>query len=132
MIFSIVVQAPPVQTQGAATALRFTRAVLAAGHQIHRVFFYRDGVHNGTALGCTPQDEVSIPAQWQALAREHKLDLVVCIAAAVRRGLVDEKEASRYGREHWNLAPEFELSGLGQLVEACLVSDRVVTFGGRG
>ena len=131
MIFSIIVQAPPVQTQGAETALRFARAVLAAGHRIHRVFFYRDGVHNGSALSCTPQDETSIPAQWQALAQEHKLDLVVCIAAAVRRGLIDQNEAKRYGQIHWNLAPEFELSGLGQLVEATLMSDRVVTFGGR-
>jgi tRNA 2-thiouridine synthesizing protein D len=131
MIFSIIVQAPPVQAQGAETALRFARAVLAAGHRIHRVFFYRDGVHNGTALTCTPQDENSIPAQWQALAAEHDLDLVVCIAAAVRRGLIDESEAGRYGHRHWNLAHGFELSGLGQLVEACLTSDRVVTFGGR-
>ncbi|WP_036191998.1 sulfurtransferase complex subunit TusD [Marinobacterium lacunae] len=131
MIFSIVVQAPPIQCQGAETALRFARALLDAGHSIHRVFFYRDGVHNGSALTCLPQDEVSIPEQWQALAREHKLDLVVCIAAAVRRGLINEHEAGRYKKAHWNLAEQFELSGLGQLVEACIQSDRVVTFGGR-
>jgi len=131
MIFSIVVQAPPVQSQGAETALRFARAVLAAGHHIHRVFFYRDGVHNGSALSCTPQDESNIPQQWQALAKEHNLDLVVCIAAGVRRGVVNEQEARRYKREQWNLRDAFELSGLGQLVEACIQSDRVVTFGGR-
>lgn len=131
MIFSIIVQAPPVQSQGAETALRFTRAVLAAGHQVHRVFFYRDGIHNGTDLASHPQDESSLPAQWQALAQKHNLDLVVCIAAAVRRGIVNEGEAKRYHHEHWNLAPGFELSGLGQLVDTCLQADRVVTFGGR-
>lgn len=131
MIFSLVVQASPVQSQGAETALRFARAVLAGGHSIHRVFFYRDGIHNGTALSSPPQDEANLPAQWQALAREHELDLVVCIAAAVRRGVMNEHEAKRYAKDNANLAPEFELSGLGQLVEACLVSDRVITFGGR-
>lgn len=131
MVFSIVVQASPVQHQGAETALRFARAVLQAGHRIHRVFFYRDGVHNGTALACNPQDEANIPGQWQALSREHDLDLVVCIAAGIRRGVLNETEARRYGQEHWNLAEGFDLSGLGQLVEAGLVSDRVVTFGGR-
>lgn len=130
MIFSIVVHTPPVQSQGAETALRFARAVLAAGHRIHRIFFYRDGVHNGSALSCLPQDELNIPQQWQALAKEHQLDLVVCIAAAVRRGLLNEPEASRYKQAHWNLAEGFELSGLGQLVEACIQSDRMVTFGG--
>ncbi|MBV1789912.1 sulfurtransferase complex subunit TusD [Marinobacterium sp. D7] len=131
MIFSIVVQAPPVQTQGAETALRFARAVLAAGHSIHRIFFYRDGVHNGSALTCTPQDEFNIPQQWQELAQQHKLDLVVCIAAAVRRGVINEQEAVRYKQDQWNLRDSFELSGLGQLVEACIQSDRVVTFGAR-
>ncbi|GGB92830.1 sulfurtransferase TusD [Marinobacterium zhoushanense] len=131
MIFSIVVQASPVQNQGAETALRFARAVLAAGHSIHRIFFYRDGVQNGSALSCTPQDELNIPQQWQALAKQHQLDLVVCIAAAVRRGVINEQEATRYKREQWNLNDAFELSGLGQLVEACIQSDRVVTFGGR-
>lgn len=131
MIFSIVVQAPPVQSQGAETALRFARAALAAGHTIHRIFFYRDGVHNGSALASLPRDEPNIPRQWQALAQEHHLDLVVCIAAAVRRGILDEHEASRYKQAQWSLSEGFELSGLGQLVEACILSDRVVTFGGR-
>lgn len=131
MVFSIVVQASPVQCQGAETALRFARAVLQAGHSIHRVFFYRDGVYNGTGLACGPQDEANIPSQWQVLAQEHQLDLVVCIAAAIRRGVLNEAEAKRYRRAQWNLADGFELSGLGQLVEAGLVSDRVVTFGGR-
>lgn len=131
MLFSIVVHAAPVQNQGADTALRFARAVLAAGHGIYRVFFYRDGVHNGSALSSLPPDEANIPAQWQALAAEHGLDLVVCIAAAVRRGMLNAEEAQRYDRSASNLAPGFELSGLGQLVDACLQSDRVITFGGR-
>lgn len=131
MLFSIVVHAAPVQSQGAESALRFARAVLAAGHRIHRVFFYRDGIHNGSALASLPPDETNIPAQWQALAEAHQLDLVVCIAAAVRRGLLNEGEAQRYGQSAHNLAPGFELSGLGQLIDACLLSDRVITFGGR-
>lgn len=131
MIFAIVVHAAPGQHQGAETALRFARAVIESGHSIYRVFFYRDGVHNGSALTCLPQDEYNIPQQWQALAQEHDLDLVVCIAAAVRRGILDANEARRYERSGFNLADGFELSGLGQLIDASLHADRVITFGGR-
>ena len=63
------------------------------------------------------------------LAEENKLDLVVCVAAAQRRGIVDEGEAKRNGKDATNLAPGFRISGLGQLIEAGIQSDRLVTFG---
>lgn len=132
MIFTLVVHASPVQHQAPETALRFARAVLEAGHTLHRVFFYRDGVLNGNTLVSSPADESNIPEDWQALAKEYPLDLVVCIAAAIRRGVLDANETRRYDKNQHNLAPGFELSGLGQLVEAAMLSDRVITFGGRG
>ncbi len=131
MIYTLVVHAAPYQSAAAGTALRFARAALAAGHSIHRIFFYRDGVHNASALAAPPRDEQNIPAQWQQLAQEHHLDMVVCIAAAVRRGVLDAGEAKRYEKASHNLADGFELSGLGQLIEASLQSDRVITFGGQ-
>ena len=77
-----------------------------------------------------PQDEANLPKLWAELAKEHSLDLVVCIAAAVKRGVLDQNEAKRYEKDAANLADGFELSGLGQLAEAIAISDRVVTFGG--
>ncbi|MCL4725662.1 MAG: DsrE family protein, partial [Rhodocyclaceae bacterium] len=56
--------------------------------------------------------------RWAKLAEEHEIDLVVCVAAALRRGIKDE-----------NLAPGFRISGLGQLIEAGIQADRMVTFG---
>jgi len=130
MIFTLIVQASPYQHQAPETALRFARALLRQGHTLHRIFFYRDGVHNGSALVSSPRDELNLPEQWQALAEDHDLDIVVCIAAAIRRGVLDATEAKRYERRGDNLHSAFELSGLGQLVEASLISDRVITFGG--
>lgn len=129
MIFSIVITGAPYSSQSADSALRYCQSLLKLGHQIHRVFFYADGVHNGSALAAPPQDENNIPAEWSKLATEHNLDLVVCIAAAVRRGVLDANEARRYEKPAANLDQGFTLSGLGQLVEAGIVSDRVVTFG---
>lgn len=132
MKFTLVIHSAPCQAAAADTALRFARAVLASGHELYRVFFYREGVHNASALAAPPRDEQNLPQAWQQLAREHQLDLVVCIAAAVRRGIMDQNEATRYEKPAANLAEEFELSGLGQLSEALIRSDRVITFGGRG
>jgi len=129
MKFSIVVQAAPYSTQSAETAYRFANTLLQKGHELYRVFFYADGVHTGSALASPPQDEPDIPANWQTLATDHNLDLVVCIAAAVRRGVLDSNEANRYGKDGANLASGFELSGLGQLADAIAESDRVITFG---
>jgi tRNA 2-thiouridine synthesizing protein D len=58
------------------------------------------------------------------------MDLVVCIAAALRRGVLNQEEAERYEKSTHNLAQEFNISGLGQLVDAAVNSDRLITFGG--
>lgn len=129
MKLSILVNEGPYQHQSADSAIQFTKAAVAKGHEIFRVFFYHDGVHNGTRFAVPPQDDRNITAQWTALAEEHNLDLVVCIAAAQRRGILDENEAKRQGKDGNNIAPGFRISGLGQLIEAGIQSDRLVIFG---
>ena len=129
MKLSILVNEGPYQHQSADSAIQFTKAALEKGHEIFRVFFYHDGVNNGTRFAVPPQDDRNITDQWTKLAEEYKLDLVVCIAAAQRRGLVDDGEAERNGKDATNIAPKFRISGLGQLIEAAIQSDRLVVFG---
>ena len=129
MILGIVVNEGPYQHQAADSAYLFTRAALGKGHEVFRVFFYHDGVNNGTRLATPPQDDRNITERWSALAQEHDLDLVICVAAAQRRGIVDEDERKRNGKDADNLAPGFRISGLGQLIEAAIECDRMVTFG---
>jgi tRNA 2-thiouridine synthesizing protein D len=54
---------------------------------------------------------------------------VVCISAAQRRGLLSDDEAKRQGKLDQDLADGFRISGLGQLIEAALVTDRFIEFG---
>lgn len=129
MKISILVNEGPYQHQAADSALQFTRAALEKGHEIFRIFFYHDGVNNGTRYTVPPQDDRNIQQSWSKLAEEHAIDLVVCIAAAQRRGILDEKEAERQGKDGDNIAPGFRISGLGQLIEAGIQADRLVTFG---
>jgi tRNA 2-thiouridine synthesizing protein D len=118
MKFGILVNEGPYTHEASDTAYQFAKAALEKGHKIHRVFFYHDGVNNSTRLTEPPQDDRHIVQRWQKLAADHKLDLVVCVAAALRRGIKEE-----------NLAEGFRISGLGQLIETGIQADRLVTFG---
>ncbi len=113
-------------------ALRFAQAALAAGHEILRIFIYQDGVHSASTNLIPPQDESDLPAEWQAFIQEHQLDAVVCIAAALRRGVLDSQEVQRHGRPGTAavLREGWGLSGLGQLHEAAQQADRLICFGG--
>lgn len=129
MKFTIQVNEGPYQHQASDTAYQFTKAALEKGHEIFRVFFYHDGVNNATRLTTPPQDDRNVVARWSELAEKHNLDLVVCVAAAQRRGIADADEARRNGKDADNLAPGFRISGLGQLIEGGVQSDRLVVFG---
>lgn len=130
MKFMVVVNGSPSDSEAARSALRFCEAVLRAQHELVRLFFYQDGVQVASALQQPPQGEVAISTQWQQFISEHKLDAVVCIAAALRRGVVDAAEAARYELPAHNLQAGFELSGLGQYIDGLAQADRVVSFGG--
>ena len=118
MKFGLMVSTGPYTHQASDTAFQFAKAALAGGHEIQRVFFYHDVVNNATKLTEPPQDDRHIVNRWSKLAAEHKIDLVVCIAAALRRGIKDEV-----------LATGFRISGLGQLVDSGIKADRLVVFG---
>ena len=111
-------------------ALRFAQAAVAGGHEIVRLFFYQDGVHSASSSVVSAQDELDLSGEWRDFVREQRLDAVVCIAAALRRGVLNEQEAQRYGRAAASLDSPWELSGLGQLHEAAQLADRLVCFGG--
>jgi len=129
MKFTIQVNEGPYQHQASDSAYKFVEAALEKGHEIFRVFFYHDGVNNGTRLTTPPQDDRNVVNRWSELGAKHNLDLVVCVAAAQRRGIVDDGEAKRNGKDATNIAPGFRISGLGQLVEGGIQSDRLVVFG---
>lgn len=129
MIFSILVLGSPTASQSHRTAYRFAQSALLKGHQINRIFFFDEAAAIGNSLTVTAQDEINLTEQWQQLGEAHQLDMVVCVSSALKRGVLDTTEAQRYEKPAANLPAEFEISGLGQLVDASIHSDRVITFG---
>lgn len=117
MKFALLITAAPFSTQGAETALRFARAAVSSGHSIERIFFFRDGVHNASAFAVAPQDEANIPIEWQQFCEAQAIDAVVCVSAALKRGIVDAN------------VKNIPIAGLGLLTDAMITADRLVTFG---
>ncbi len=129
MEFSLLVRCGPASGQTSRTALEFAGAAVQAGHRVRRVFFQGDGVYNASRLLVPPQGTPDLSECWALLAREHGVDLVVCVASALQRGILDQAEADRHERDGHNLRAGFAIAGLGQLVEAALESDRLLSFG---
>lgn len=118
MKFTIALHEGPYNHQAADSAYNFIEASLARGHQIERIFFYHDGVNNASARAEPPQDDRNIYQRWSKLGSARGIDIVICIAAAKRRGVVTE-----------SIVEGVRISGLGQLVDATLSSERLVIFG---
>ncbi|HGJ5876245.1 MAG TPA: sulfurtransferase complex subunit TusD [Arsenophonus sp.] len=115
-------------TQQATNAWRFANALIMEGHILKTVFFYQEGVYNGNQLISPASDEFNLLMGWKTLAQQTGCQLNICVAAALRRGIVDEPEAKNGGLPCANLDDDFVLSGLGSLAEAMFVCDRTVQF----
>jgi tRNA 2-thiouridine synthesizing protein D len=128
MKFAIQINSSPYHSDTAYTAYQFIRAVLAQGHDIVRVFFYHEGIYHAFHYAMPPNNESALTPLWTALAQEYQLDLVVCVSAGQRRGLLTPEEARHQGKQDNDLADGFRLAGLGQWLEATLLADRFLVF----
>lgn len=118
MKFGILIKEGPYTHQAMDSAYNFIIAAMESGHKIQGVFFYNEGVCNTCGTMEPPRDERNIKKLLLEL-HEKGIRLVVCVAAGKRRGLVLQTICSACGNE---------ISGLGQLLELCIESDRTITF----
>lgn len=129
MKFSIVIYSAPYSSESAATALRFAKSLIQQDHELYRLFFFGDGVHNTSKLTVVAQDELNLQQQWNELIQEHGIDSVICVSSALRRGVLNQTEADRHELSMASAFESSEVAGLGQLIDATLNSDRVINFG---
>lgn len=118
MKFSILVNAGPLAHHASSSAYHFCDAALKKGHEIHRVFFYGDGVYNASPPPDATGHDRGLASCWSHLGTDRGIDLAVCSTAAARRGIAVG-----------HLPAGFRMAGLGQFVEAGIVADRLVVFG---
>lgn len=122
MRYVIQVHGHPDTSSAAQYAQQFIKAALAKGHEVTLVFFYYDGVCHGLRTAEQEDPVPALAAGWTALAVQHGLDLMLCIAAAERRS----RNASH--PEGPALMPGFRVGGLGQWLDACVRAERCVVF----
>lgn len=125
--FVLIVNSSP-QSQGAHCALKFANALLEQGQILSQVFFYQAGIYNSNALNSPASDESDIVRQWQQLHRVHNVELVTCVAASLRRGVVDANLAADQQLASSNLASGFRLGGLGEFVTSSAQADKLIQF----
>lgn len=128
MKFNLIVSGSSSNTQAAYSAIEFAKEVIAAGHTLSQVFFYQEGVGLGNELVVPLADEFNAIDDWVMLAQKNTVKLVVCVSAAERRGVIGESQKIEFEKNSANLHPEFEVAGLGVMLEASLLADRTVTF----
>lgn len=129
MQYTLLVTGSPYQSKACHTALRFIQAAMKKHpNSIKGVFFYEDAVLIGNQIAQPPRDEINLTKAWQALAIEHDIPLYLCIAAAVRRGILNEDESHRYELEQHSLAEHFQLEGLGTLVDLMNSTNKIIQF----
>lgn len=126
--YTLLVTGPAYGTQQATSAYQFACALLEKGHHLESIFFYREGITNANQLTSPASDEFDLVRAWQQLSEQHNVALNICVAAALRRGVIDQQEAQQQGLTAYNLQAGFSLSGLGALAEAMFESDRVIQF----
>ncbi|MER2492264.1 sulfurtransferase complex subunit TusD [Catenovulum sediminis] len=124
--FLLFVTSSPEQ-QSALSAFQFAKQACQK-HQLPAVFFYSDGVYIANELRSPPTDEFDLCQAWQTLAEQYKIELIICSAAAQRRGVLNLDEANYHGKSSYNLATPFRLGGLAEYVELQAQADKVLQF----
>lgn len=120
--YVVVITGPAYGTQSASCAYQFCQSLLQhSPHKLKSIFFYADGIYNANSFTNPANDEFDLVNAWQILAKQYDVQLAVCIAAAQRRGVIDEPPSH-------NIATGFQLVGLGELSESIAQSDRVMQF----
>ncbi len=115
---SLLISASPLKTQSHLTALRFVEELINQKVTVRSIFFYQDAVLVANQFNLPPSDEPLIREFWKKLSAQHGIELQTCIAASLRRGIIDNQQANEQKIENGNLDPAFIITGLGQLAAA--------------
>lgn len=115
MKFLVVVNESPWGSGLALAACRFVQAAIDSGIHIKAVFFREEGVYNALSGEATDALTPDLTAAWVELGSTASVRLLLCRSSRLRRIPATK------------ISP-FEDSGLTEMIELMLESDRVVTF----
>lgn len=115
MKFLVIVNESPWGTDLALAAYRFVSAAVESRVEVSSVFFREDGVYNALKGENSDPGTPDLADAWGELAKKSATRLLVCSSSWARRATTEHSAG-------------FEISGLAEMMELMLDSDRVVTF----
>lgn len=115
MKFLVVVTGSPWGSALSLSAWRFVKAAIDSEVRVPAVFFREEGVYNAVPGEAMDAGTPDLAEAWAGLAAATGIRLLLCSSSRLRR-LRGEPEGA------------FQTSGLTELIELMLDSDRVVTF----
>ena len=126
--YSILVTSPPYDNDAGSSALSFIQHAIAQGHSVDHVFFYQQGIYHANSYIAPPNDEINLHDAWCVLHRQYEVRLLVCITAALKRGVTDVSHGAEHDITGSNLRAPFEQAGLGEFFSSLHACDHVVQF----
>ncbi|WP_189408500.1 sulfurtransferase complex subunit TusD [Alteromonas halophila] len=126
--FSVLITTPPYDSSAGASALTFIEQAIAQGNVVNHVFFYQQGVYHANSFIRPPGDEIAMPDAWRSLHESFGVRLLVCITAALKRGVCDVHNAQEHEINAANMTAPFEQAGLGEFFTALHECDQLVQF----
>jgi len=116
--YCLLVSASPLKTQAHLTAIRFVETLCECEIPVKNVFFYQDAVLVASCNSTPPSDEPQIKDLWLKLSQQQNIELQSCVAASLRRGILDAQLAKEYEQPTPSAIGGFVMAGLGQLAAA--------------
>lgn len=89
-------------------ALNLIQALINQGNQILQIFFQGNGIYHATNLKQN---------HWLTLTSLITIPLIICSNSAKTKNISTS-----------NITPNFKISGIAAFIEACINSDRVISF----
>ena len=114
--FAILLAVSPDSGTVPIRAIQTIEATLSRGHAVF-CFLYEDGVHFAQRLRDVPKGETDPSGELARLASNPNCDVVTCITAAERRGVLSD-----------HLTENIRIGGLGEWTAKLTTADRVVQF----
>ncbi len=135
---AVIVSGSPTLSEAHNSALHFIENVYSGPHRIDYVFFYADATQVAKSTPATESDNGSILIRelsqaWKKLGNRYQFPLIACVSAALKRGIIDDKElADQLQTKHLNknLCDGFQLEGFSFLAESINNHQKIIEFCG--
>ena len=98
-------------------ALEVAQDLLAQNHTINYIYFLFDGAYVANKFIDMPTDEYDLSKAWRQFAAVNNIDLSVCSASGLRRGISQE-----------SIAEHFRFGSIGEFVTHCTAADKVLSL----